>query len=543
MRRKAATPPAKGAFAHNRSVMGMALRDADWQASPLGPIAGWPTSLKTAVGLVLDSAGTKILVWGPELVTFYNDAYIPLLAGAPNDGMGRSYPGFRPDLWVKMRPHLEAAMAGEGQGATQMRTVLRRNGDEETAYYTLCFNPVRDEQGAVAGVLTDFIETTAHVRLADALLAENKRFRALFDQAPVFLALTATADLRIEYVNRAYERLVGARDMVGKTAAEALPELEAQGFIKLLAQVYQSGEPQIGRDTAFQPRNEAGEVPAPLYLDFIYQPIVDAGGAVTGVLCVGSDVTERHVAMAQAERLESDLHHASRMSAMGTMATTIAHELNQPLTAAGNYLSGCRRMVESLEGPGRATLQGALDRAEQQVRRAGEIVSRARTIVVSDSARHRVVSMNDMVAHAIELVAATRGCGAVEIRSCLSSDDTLLCVDPVQIEQVLLNLMRNACQAMASSKRRELTISSRELGDGFAEIFLQDTGCGLPGDAEGDVFAAFVKSTTGGLGVGLSLSRTLVEAHGGTMSASNNPDGGASFRFTLPMAGALMCLS
>jgi PAS domain S-box-containing protein len=529
----------KPAFGHNQSIMAAAVRDADWSRSPLGPIDTWPEILKGMVGIVLDSPGIRVLLWGPELIFFYNDGYIPLLDSRPNDGIGKRYADFRPDMWPTLRPFVEAARNGVGQIVTHLRTVLRRNGSEETAYFTLAFTPVYGRDGAIAGVLSEIVEITAQVELRDALQAENRRFRELFDQAPVFLALMETPDLRFIYVNSAYERLIGGRDVVGRTAAEALPELEAQGFIKLLNKVYQSGESLIGRDTLCQIRNQSDGSEEQFYLDFIYQPIVDSGGNVTGILCVGSNVTERHVGKEEAERLRGKLHHASRISAMGTMAATIAHELNQPLTAAGNYLAGSQRIAGALVGPDKAALQSTLKRAEEQISRAAHLIRQARNIAIIGSTPRKTVSVKELVERSLELVEVTRGCTNVEFQTSLGPDAIMLRVDPIQVEQVLLNLVRNACEAMSDCPRRELLISSRKLDNGFAEILVRDTGRGLPRDADEDMFAAFTTSTTGGLGIGLSLSRTLVEAHGGSLCADDNPGVGASLRLTLPLAGEL----
>jgi two-component system sensor kinase FixL len=538
MSSEAADPPGSGPFADNRSETAEVLRRVDWSSHPLGPVETWPVSLRTAVGIVLDSPAMKVMTWGrEENFTFYNDAFVPFLGPARIHGIGRPYPEYRPAVWPVIKPFVEAGLAGSPKETVQMRAVVRRTGEEDFGHFAITFTPVRDDDGAIAGVMGELVETTAHVQLQNALEAENRRHRELFDQAPVFMALTGAApDYVVQYTNRAFQKLVGGREIIGQTTAEALPELGPQGFLALMDQAFDSGEPLIGWNVPFNLLNAPDGSPELHYLDFIYQPIVSADGQVTGILCAGSDVTERHIAREKAEKLQRDLHHVSRMSAMGTMAATIAHELSQPLTAAGNYLAGCDRMIDSLDGGDKDSLKGALERAGQQIRRAGEIIRRARDTASSDRAPHDIVSLQDLVVRSLELLDVTEGCAGVDIRTELSPDAMMVCVDPVQGEQVLLNLIRNACQAMEGSSRRELGIASRKLDDGYAEITIADTGRGLP---PGDVFAAFAQSTTGGLGLGLSLSRTLIEGHGGTMWARNNPDGGATFHFTLPMREAI----
>lgn len=522
-------------FPGNRSEVAEVLRRVDWANHPLGPIENWPVSLKTAVGIVLDSPAMKVMTWGREAnFTFYNDAFVPFLGAARVHGIGRPYPEYRPHVWPVIKPFIEAAHAGNPKETVQMRAVVRRTGEEDFGHFAITFTPIRDDHGAIAGVMGELVETTEHVELQNALEAENRRHRELFDQAPVFMGLAGPPpDYITHYTNRAFQKLVGNRDIIGLSTAEGLPELVPQGFIALMDQACASKEPVIGWDVPFILHNEIEDRPEMHYLDFIYQPVISAEGEVTGVVCVGSDVTERHLAREKAEKLQRDLHHVSRVSAMGTMAATIAHELSQPLTAAGNYLAGAERMVRSLEGAGAESLGGLIERARAQISRAGEIIRRARDTAMSDSSPHEVVGLGLLVTRALELIEVTGACAEVQIATQLDPAAEMVCVDPVQIEQVLLNLIRNACQAMARSPRRELSIVSRPRDDGFVELCIADTGTGLPPDA--DVFAAFVRSTSGGLGIGLSLSRTLVESHGGSMWAHNNPDGGASFRFTLPM--------
>lgn len=522
-------------FAHNEGVMAGAVRAANWADTPLGPIESWPATLMAAVEMVLDSPSSRLLAWGPEFTTIYNDAYLTVLGIHPNDGTGKSFADFRPNMWLKIAAPMHAAMAGQGQIVTQLRTVLRGDKSEEAAFFRLSFTPVRDENGMVRGVMQDLVETTSYLKIQHELGCENRRFRELFDQAPILLVLMAGPDFRIEYANSAYQETVGGIDVVGMTVTEALGELETQGFVELLTQVYETGEPVICRDRTFLLQT-GREEPKQCYYDFIYQPIVSAEGVVTGILFAGSDVTERHLEKEQAERLRLELDHASRMSAMGMMAATLAHELNQPLAAAGNYLAGGRMLLASLDEPMKSSVINAVEKAEQQVHRAAEVIRRARALVEEALVTREVVSVTDLVARAIVLVDASNVCPHVNIETRLDPNAASVRVDPVQAEQVLLNLIRNACQAMRGSTLRELLISSRGVGTSFVEILVRDSGPGLAGGDVTAPFTAFAKSTTGGMGLGVSLSRTLVETHGGRMWAENNADGGATFGFTLPLA-------
>jgi two-component system sensor kinase FixL len=193
-------------------------------------------------------------------------------------------------------------------------------------------------------------------------------------------------------------------------------------------------------------------------------------------------------------------------------------------------------LLASLDEPMKSSVTHAVEMAEQQVHRAAEVIRRARALVEEALVTREVVFVTDLVARAIVLVDAGNVCPNVNIETRLDLNDKSVCVDPVQAEQVLLNLIRNACQAMCGSTLRELLISSRRVGTKFVEILVRDSGHGLAGGDVTAPFRAFGKSTTGGMGLGVSLSRTLVETHGGQMWAENNPDGGATFGFTLPLA-------
>lgn len=251
------------------------------------------------------------------------------------------------------------------------------------------------------------------------------------------------------------------------------------------------------------------------------------------------DISERKAAEQKVEQLQAELLHLSQNSAMGAMASTLAHELNQPLTAAANYLVASRRMTGSEDEKVRAQAESGLAAAEQQIHRAGEIIRRMRGLVRKQPGHREPVSLRALVNRATKIIEAGNHCPGVEVRTDIGSTADTIRVDPIQIEQVLLNLMRNACQAMVGKDRPEICIVSRDGGDGFAEIQVRDRGVGLSQVALDNLFTAYAESTSGGMGVGLSISRTIVEAHGGRIWAESNSDGGAAFSFLVPLASAM----
>ena len=361
---------------------------------------------------------------------------------------------------------------------------------------------------------------------------EYRRMRELFDQAPVFLFTASLPDLRIGYANRAAERMVG-RKIEGRTMEDAFPEVMEQGFLELVEEAVRTRIPYVGEDMHVMLQSPDG--PLHIFVDFIYQPIVNSRDEVTGILCVGSDVTERHQAAEEAQRLQAQVEHMSRLNAMNVMATTLAHELNQPLAAAANYLSGARRLIESGKET-REQLASVLATTEQQVRRAGDIIRRVRGLIKHDSERLGPVEVPHLLDEALGVVRASGACADVAIEVDLPEAVDPVRADRVQVEQVLVNLIRNACDAMRGSKRTGVLVSARNVGS-FVEFRVKDKGPGIRSGMEKHLFSSFGQSTTGGMGLGLSISRTIVEASGGHIRAENNPDGGASFIFTLPRAG------
>jgi two-component system sensor kinase FixL len=245
------------------------------------------------------------------------------------------------------------------------------------------------------------------------------------------------------------------------------------------------------------------------------------------------DLSERQRTEARLQELQSELVHISRLTAMGEMASALAHELNQPLSAIANYLKGSRRLLEARSDDDAGVIRDALDKAAEQSLRAGQIIRRLRDFVARGESERRVESVRKLVeeASALALVGAKeRG---VHVRFFFDPSRDFVLADRVQIQQVILNLIRNAIEAMENSDRIEMTLSTAPADDGMLAIEVADTGSGVAPEIQAHLFQPFVTSKPTGMGVGLSICRTIVEGHGGQISVRPNPGGGSVFRFTL----------
>ncbi|MCC6947980.1 MAG: PAS domain S-box protein [Bradyrhizobiaceae bacterium] len=245
------------------------------------------------------------------------------------------------------------------------------------------------------------------------------------------------------------------------------------------------------------------------------------------------DLTERQETETRLQELQSELVHISRLTAMGEMASALAHELNQPLSAIANYMKGSSRLLENIGDQRVATVRGAIDKAADQALRAGQIIRRLRDFVARGESERRVESISKLVeeASALALVGAKEL--GIRVRFQFDPNVDLVLADKVQIQQVLLNLIRNAIEAMDGMDRKELLIRTRSIDDNMLEISVADTGSGIPAEVSSQLFQPFFTTKAQGMGVGLSISRTIVEAHGGQISAEPNPGGGTIFRFSL----------
>jgi two-component system sensor kinase FixL len=245
------------------------------------------------------------------------------------------------------------------------------------------------------------------------------------------------------------------------------------------------------------------------------------------------DLSERQKTESRLQELQSELVHISRLTAMGEMASTLAHELNQPLSAISNYLKGSRRLIEAQTDERSTMMRDALDKAAEQAIRAGQIIRRLRDFVSRGESERRVENITKLVEEASALALVGAKDQAIRVRFRFDPLVELTLADKIQIQQVLLNLMRNAVEAMQDSAKRELLLAAAPADNDMIRISVADTGSGISPDVASQLFQPFITTKQQGMGVGLSICRTIVESHGGQIWAEPNPGGGTVFHFTL----------
>ncbi len=330
------------------------------------------------------------------------------------------------------------------------------------------------------------------------------------------------------------ERLFGwsGAEVIGKNVSMLMPSPYRQEHDGYLNRYLGTGERRIigiGRIVVGE-RKDGSTFPMELAVG---EAQVGSEKLFTGFI---RDLTERRSQERRMQELQSELVHVSRLTAMGEMASSLAHELNQPLSAITSYLRGAATLLKN-EPVDRARIRDALDRSSDQALRAGDIIKRLREFVAKGETDHTLENPATLLEEAAAL--ALVGAREQGVRVSLRCDRELpdIIVDKIQIQQVALNLIRNAVEAMETTRRRELTIDAKRNGE-FAFFTVADTGTGISSEIADHLFQPFITSKANGMGVGLSICRTIIEAHGGHISARPNEGGGTVFEFTLPFAEA-----
>jgi two-component system sensor kinase FixL len=366
------------------------------------------------------------------------------------------------------------------------------------------------------------VEAEAHLR---SILATVPDAMVVIDEVGLILSFSAAAEKMFGY---------SEGEVVGENIKMLMPNPDRDRHDQYLINYLTTGKRKI---------IGIGRVTTALHRDGNTFPIELAVGEAwigdrrifTGFI---RDLTERQQTLLRLQDLQSELAHVGRVSEMGTLASSLAHELNQPLTAVASYCESARDLLhDEPDAETLAMVREACDEAAKQAVRAGQIVRRLRDFMSHGETERRVESLQRLIneANALALVGSREH--GIDLKLTLDPQADLVFVDRIQVQQVLVNLIRNAIDAMIGSPTRRLSIQTGTQ-DGFVEVTVEDTGSGIDETVAPQLFQPFVTSKQTGMGIGLSICRTIVEAHGGRIWFVPGRNGGTAFHFTLPSGEA-----
>lgn len=425
---------------------------------------------------------------------------------------------------------LEAALAGRIEVVREHETlVVTKSGQRLIAWYN---NVVEAPDGTIVGTLSSGHDITAKRQAEEALRQVHVRFQAILDHSPSSIFLK---DLRGRYVfaNKEFARRarIPVEDVVGKTDYDFLDTDMADRIEVIDGEVMESRQTRQAEITLTTPEGRR----TIMSLRF---PILDDAGELIGIGGIGTDITERERAKAAAQKLQGELAQVLRLGTVGEIASGLAQEINQPLTAIMNYAVGMLRRLRSGGVQPEDTLR-VFEIVAEQAQRAGDIVRRMRQFARREGPVFIDTDINQAIREALDLV--TPDASVLKVAIEFDFDDSLPPVlgNAVQLQQAILNLARNALDAMASQSGsltpRRLTVCTRRTEAGLVEITVSDTGPGIGEKIRSRVLDPFFSTHEGSMGMGLPICRTIITAHGGTLWFTTGPDRGTTFHFTLPI--------
>ncbi|WP_188915327.1 PAS domain-containing sensor histidine kinase [Salinarimonas ramus] len=427
------------------------------------------------------------------------------------------------------KPERELTIARETGRYVEQGTRQRKDGSRLVAKTTITI--LTNDEGAPVGFAKATIDITELVAAEDALERREAHLTSILETVPDAMIVTDERGT-IESFSATAVRLFGYEppEVIGENVRMLMPSPYREHHDGYMRRYLDTGERRIvgtGRVVTGQ-RKDGTTFPMELAIGEMRE-----GGQrrFTGFI---RDVSDRQRAQTRLAELQAELVHMSRFTALGEMASTLAHEINQPLTAIANYLKGCRRILEKMEGPQVPMLSGAVDEAANQALRAGQVIRHLREFVARGESERHIESLPKLVedSSALALIGAREK--GVRVAYEFDPRAKLVLVDRIQVQQVLLNLIRNAIEAMADGPHRELVVSTQALPDeGLVQIRVSDTGPGIAPEIAERLFQPFITTKAHGMGVGLSICRTIVESHSGKISAESVPGRGTTFRFTL----------
>ncbi len=410
---------------------------------------------------------------------------------------------------------------------------LRKDGSEFLA--SVSWTALHDEDGALRGFAKIVSDITERRSAEDQLRAHESQLTAILSTVPDAMVVIDEGGKMLSF-SAAAEALFGhaEEDVLGKNVRMLMPSPDRERHDSYIQRYLETGEKRIiGKDRVVSGQRANGSLfPMELYIG---EAMRGNERIFTGFI---RDLTERQAVEQNMATLQAELIHVTRVSAMGTMASTLAHELNQPIAAVANYVEAVRDQMAQPRESEWPMMREALAEAASEALRAGQIVRRLREFVSRGEVEKTIEDLPQLVQEASELgLVGAREMG-IDVRFDIDPLASPVLVDKVQIQQVLINLVRNACDAMADSAVRQLTIATHSRQDDLVEVIVSDTGCGIPPGVARQLFTAFVSTKPNGMGLGLSICRTIVEVNGGKIWMESCKDQGTDFHFTLIRAQA-----
>ena len=516
--------------------MGRLYRSTDWSATPLGPLVGWPESLRIAVSICMNSRFPMFVWWGDALINLYNDAYVPVLGARHPRAFAQPARSIWHEIWDTLGPQVQEVMNGRATWNDRQLLMMERNGFVEETWFTWSYSPIYSGSGDIGGLFCACTEETPRVlaeRERDALTRRAQdtatQLHNWFDNAPGFIALLRGPDMVFELVNKAYYQLVGHRPILGRPVFEALPEVRGQGFEQILKTVWDTGERFVGRGVPVQLQRAPGTPPVQAFIDVVYQPVFDSAGQVTGVFSQGHDVTEQVQALQR-------LHEADRRK--NEFLATLAHELRNPMAPI--------RQAVALARSGdvdEAKRRWALDVIDRQARHMSllldDLLDVTRVSQGRLQLRREPVVLQQVLESALETARPALEAKRHRLEIDWPEAPIRLPADGLRLAQVVSNLLSNAAKYTDEGGRIQLQAG---VDEAQAWVRVSDNGIGLSPESLGSIFEMFSQVTAalhrsqGGLGIGLALSKGLVEMHGGTLGVSSAGLGqGSTFELRLPL--------
>jgi two-component system sensor kinase FixL len=487
--------------------------------------------LASELNLLIDGAAEyAISMLDPEgRVLIWNAGGRRLMGWSEAEAVGLDLAAFYPqDARQVDKPKADLARA-RAEGKVEEETWLqRKDGSEFLAHISITV--FHDEAGAVRGfgkVLRDVTDQRASERALDA---SAEHLRSILSTVPDAMVVI---DERGEILSfsTAAERLFGFQEaeVLGENVRCLMPSPDRERHDGYIERYLTTGERKvIGMGRVVVGRRKDGTT-FPMELS-VGEAIGHGPRVFTGFV---RDLTDRQRTQARLEELQAELIHIARVSGMGTMASTLAHELNQPITAVANYVEAVRDLLADPDPEDLPMIREALDDAASEAMRAGHIVRRLRDFVARGEVEKSVEDLPSVIHEAAALgLMGARDQGLDPIFE-LDGGATPVLIDRVQIQQVVINLARNAVEAMHGVEQPKLWLRTHDKGNGMVRVTIADNGPGVAPNVASQLFTAFVSTKTEGMGLGLSICRTIVEANDGRIWHEPRPGGGSQFHFTL----------